>query len=399
MSVFGIICEFNPIHLGHQHLIQTARRMGADTVVCVMSGNTTQRGEFAIFNKYIRAESAVRAGADLVLELPFPWCSSSAEGFARGGIGVLKHFADTVLFGSECGNLSLLKKAADIACTSEFRAEYQNALNDGQGAAKAYVDCLQKYEIESLFSNDLLGIAYLCAAKEQCAHLNFQTIQRIGAAYRKETLSEIEFPSALAIRQQWKNNQTSNIAQFLPKECTELFEQAAKNGELSSEKELESAFLSFFRLHNGDDFKDCLGAEGGLANRICTQARQSCSYDEWFKMLKTKRYTDAHIRRTMLACIADVRPEYEKDLPRYTTLLAMNEKGQQLLTKIKKTHSLPIVTKPADAPKDTVQYQLSERIDAVFTLSTPKKHPASYMLMQKPYIALTDIFEDKMQHF
>ena len=386
MPVFGIICEFNPIHLGHQHLMTRAREMGADTIVCVMSGNTTQRGEFAIFNKYLRAEAAVRAGADLVLELPFPWCSASAEGFARGGIGVLKHFADTVLFGSECGDLAHLQQAANLAHSSEFRKEYQNALNDGEGAAKAYSDCLTKHGISLLSSNDLLGVAYLCAAKEQCADLRFQTIQRIGAAYRTETLSSTEFPSALAIRQQWKNNQNSNTEQFLPPECIELFQNAIQKGEISSEKEFETAWLSFFRLHNGDYFKDCLGAEGGLANRICSIAKQSCSYEEWFETLKTKRYTDAHIRRTMLSCIVGVRPEFEKGLPQYTTLLAMNEKGQQLLSKIKKTTALSIVTKPADTPKDTVQYQLSEKIDALFTLSTQKKHPASYMLTQKPYV-------------
>lgn len=397
MSVFGIICEFNPIHLGHQHLINVARTMGADTVVCIMSGNTTQRGEFAIFNKYLRAEAAVRAGADLVLELPFPWCSSSAEGFARGGIGVLRHFADTVLFGSECGDLSILEQAADIACSSEFRQNYQQALNDGQGAAKAYADCLKQYGIPSLSSNDLLGVAYLCAAKEQHTNMTFQTIQRIGASYKKETISEMEFPSALAIRQLWKNDPNADMEQFLPKECIAIFQNAIENGERSMEKELETAWLSFFRLHTGEDLKAYLGADGGLANRLCAMAKQSCSFEAWFDSLKTKRYTDAHIRRTMLACIAGVRPEYEKALPQYTTLLAMNSKGKQLLSRIKRKNSFPIITKPADAPRNTIQYQLTETIDSLFTLSTTQKHSASYMLTQKPYIALDGI-KDSVQY-
>ena len=386
MPVFGIICEFNPIHLGHQYLLHTAKEMGADTVVCVMSGNTTQRGEWATCHKYLRAEAAVRAGADLVLELPFPWCSSAAEGFARGGIGVLRHFADTVLFGSECGDLSLLQRAADVATSPDFRQTYQQALTDGQGAAKAYADCLAAYGIPPLSSNDLLGVAYLCAAKEQNADLAFQTVQRQGAAYRADTLSDTEFPSALAIRQLWKQERFSETERFLPKECTELFRTAIQNGELTSEKEWDTAWLSFFRLHQGTELAPYAGAEGGLANRICATAKQACDFDSWFQAMKTKRYTDAHIRRTMLACITGVPSECEKELPQYTTLLAMNEKGQELLSKIKRTKPFPIVTKPADAPKDTTQYRLTETVDGLFALSTKQKHPAAYMMTQKPYV-------------
>ena len=114
MSVFGIVSEFNPFHLGHEYLIRSARDMGADSVVCVMSGNATQRGELAITDKYTRAEAALCGGADLVLELPFPWSSASAESFALAGISVLNSFCDTVIFGSECGDIELLKKIAEL---------------------------------------------------------------------------------------------------------------------------------------------------------------------------------------------------------------------------------------------------------------------------------------------
>ena len=89
MSIFGIVSEFNPFHLGHEYLISCAKEMGADAVVCVMSGNATQRGELSIVDKYLRAEAAVCGGADLVLELPFPWSSASAEGFASAAIHIL----------------------------------------------------------------------------------------------------------------------------------------------------------------------------------------------------------------------------------------------------------------------------------------------------------------------
>ena len=107
--VTGIICEFNPFHKGHQYLLRRAREHGAETVVCAMSGNFVQRGDFAVADKFARAEMAVRCGADLVLELPTPWAMAGAETFARGGVELLaKAGCDTLAFGSECGDLTAL---------------------------------------------------------------------------------------------------------------------------------------------------------------------------------------------------------------------------------------------------------------------------------------------------
>ena len=63
----GIVCEFDPLHRGHARRLSHARALGADTVVCAMSGSFTQRGSFAALSKTARAEMAVRCGADLVL--------------------------------------------------------------------------------------------------------------------------------------------------------------------------------------------------------------------------------------------------------------------------------------------------------------------------------------------
>jgi len=386
MSVFGIVCEFNPIHRGHQYLIETAKAMGADAVVCVMSGMTTQRGEFAVTDPYLRAEAAVRAGADLVLELPFPWCSASAEGFAQGGIAVLRHFADTVLFGSECGDLATLTRAAEIASSPTFRKAYQTALVNGEGAARAYCDCLAQCGIPPLSSNDLLGVAYLRAAMEQNAPLTFRTVKRAGAAYTDDTLKSDSLPSALAIRRLWAEGRFEETVGALPDGCSDLFRNALAKGELTSDRELDPIWLSFFRLHNGEDLTDFLGAEGGLAHRICAAARHARSAEELLDAIKTKRYTDAHLRRTMLYCLAHVRAEDVRAQPEYTTLLAANERGRALLAKARKESAFPVVTKPADAPKETAQFRATERICGIFALATEAKRPASYMRTKKPYM-------------
>ena len=117
MRVFGIICEYNPFHRGHKWQIDELRRLVGEeecAVVCAMSGDFVQRGDFAVERAHARAEAAVYGGADLVLELPLPWAISSAEGFARGGVSILAAtgVVDTLVFGSECGNAAKLQRAA-----------------------------------------------------------------------------------------------------------------------------------------------------------------------------------------------------------------------------------------------------------------------------------------------
>ena len=199
MSVFGIVCETNPIHNGHKHLITSARENGADAIVCVMSGNTVQRGEFAIADKYLRAEALLSCGADLVLELPFPWSTSSAEYFARASIQLLREFCDTVIFGSECGNIDLLERAADFAYCPDFKEKYNKRLSSGEGAAAAYFDMLNEATGASLSSNDLLGVEYIKAAKVLAADIKFITIPRQGDDYASTKIKNVKFSTDLSI--------------------------------------------------------------------------------------------------------------------------------------------------------------------------------------------------------
>ena len=200
MSVFGIVSEFNPFHLGHEYLIRSARDMGAESVVCVMSGNATQRGELAITDKYTRAEAALCGGADLVLELPFPWSSASAESFAFAGISVLSSFCDTVIFGSECGDIELLRRVAEFTSSPEFKERYTALLTNGEQSAAAYAALVGEVSSTALSSNDLLGVEYIKAAKTLGVDLNFVTVKREGSAYRSAEMSSGDFDSAMAIR-------------------------------------------------------------------------------------------------------------------------------------------------------------------------------------------------------
>lgn len=384
MSTFGIVCEFNPLHRGHQVLLDKARALGADRIVCVMSGNTLQRGEFAVADAHVRAEAAVRCGADLVLELPFPWCSSSAEHFSRAAIAILKDFCDTVIFGSECGDLEKLTRAAKIAASEAFRKEYYERLSSGAPAAEAYFDLFLKYEIDDLHSNDLLGIEYLRAANELSADLSFVTVRREGAAYVQEELLGEELPSAMAIRRLWTEGRFDEADAYLPPASAEIFSR--ERGSWISKEALDRVVISCFRLHDGSDFSEVVGAEGGLVNRICEAARSSRSIAELLERVKTKRYTDARLRRQLLFCLAGVTPEVLSSLPQYTTLLAASEQGRALLSNTRKQERISIITRLGDAPKDAPQLLLGERISSLVALSMSPIADDDWQYRKVPYL-------------
>ena len=132
MRAAGIIVEYNPLHSGHLRLLEAGRAaLGPDTaIVCVMSGNFVQRGDFALLRKHARARAAVESGADLVLELPLPWAVSSAEGFADGGVRALAAtgLVDHLLFGSECGDAAALERVAAALLTLDFRDRLRREL-------------------------------------------------------------------------------------------------------------------------------------------------------------------------------------------------------------------------------------------------------------------------------
>ena len=117
MKTVGIICEYNPLHLGHAKQFQMIRdRLGEDTViVCLMSGNFVQRGAPAIIDKTLRAKAAVCCGADLVLELPITCALSSAEGFAVGGVRILGSFCDYLCFGAEVVQINIFHTTSQLS--------------------------------------------------------------------------------------------------------------------------------------------------------------------------------------------------------------------------------------------------------------------------------------------
>ena len=385
MRNIGIVCEFNPLHNGHKRILDYARELGAERVVCVMSGNATQRGELAVLDKYTRAKAAIASGADLVLELPYPYCSASAEYFARAAVSILAGFCDTLLFGSECGDIEQIKNAAELAASEDFREEYRRRISDGEGSAAVYFDMLGRAG-QNFSSNDLLGVEYVRAIGELGSRMTPVTLKREGADYNDDRIDGASYPSATAIRKMWQELGFEESAKHMPRAAYEIYEKAYFEGEMCDVYQLSRAILMYFRLRSPEDLQSYAECEGGIANRLCSLAHECSSLEEFYEKLSTKRYTDAKLRRALLFSLTEIKRELLCSLPEYTTLLAADAKGRELLSAQRKSGGIKVVTKPADEPARSGQTEASRRLDAIFTLAKMQPNASGEYLKRGAYI-------------
>ncbi len=397
MKTVGIICEYNPYHAGHARQLSAARReTGADVVIAIMSEHTTQRGELAVADGYVRAQAALRCGADLVIGLPFPYSSSPAEFFALGGVRILNALgADTLHFGSESGDIEALTAAANRLYSPEFfdaLTQYQQAHPECgimQCRAAVYEQCYGAPIPDG--SNDLLAMAYLAALNTTGSSLRPLTIKRRGQTYNDITTPLVgQYPSATALRALWQTGGLESLRPHLPSPVLECLEMAMAQGLAPLDIDrLTPAVLAFFRTANADDLARCVDMERGLATRLIEASKGATAPDEFFSLAATKRYTTARLRRAVLFGLCSVRPEDLRVPPAYVRLLAASIKGCEYLSSIRKTCLLPILTKPADVPTSPEaqrQRAIEERLESLVTLTYPTPKPASYLVKQHPTI-------------
>lgn len=203
MRSIGIICEYNPFHNGHLRQLRLAREQAGEdcALICLMSGNYVQRGEPALFPKSLRAEAALRCGADLVLELPLTAALSSAEGFAAGGVRILSALGcDLLCFGTETEELAALRRSAEANLDPAFDALLRRELESGSSYAAARQRALTALGAgEGVSSpNDILAVEYLKALLRQNSPMQPLPIRRPGSYHAREI--DAENPSATALR-------------------------------------------------------------------------------------------------------------------------------------------------------------------------------------------------------
>ena len=383
MKIVGLITEYNPFHAGHLYHMQQARELtGADYCVVLMSGSFVQRGEPAIFDKYLRTKTALLAGADLVLEIPAAFSTASAHEFAAYGVALLSAIGvDAVVFGSECGQIEILKQAA-YALNHES-AEFQERLRKGvkagltypQARAKALgetqaggtrVENVEDFHANTDVSNshiwssilnspnNILGIEYLRAAEDLHSPMEFYTISREGSGYHEDTLADANFPSASAIRGIIRNSLSKDkdlldiLASHLP-----AVTHPAYTGAVPVFVEDFSGLLNATVLQMQATFSIAdLSPE--LAARLTKPPYFPLSFEERIQALKTRQLTYTRVSRALLHLVLGMR---EEDISRwkdegyalYARILGFRRQSSPLLSCLHKKSSIPLITKMADA--------------------------------------------------
>ncbi len=397
MKTAAIISEYNPFHTGHEYQIRKIReKFGEDTaIIAIMSGNYTQRAELALLAKQHRAKCAVLGGVNLVLELPFPFSSASAEFFARSGVRIADAIGvvDFLSFGSECGDVEILKNAAKVTQSDAYRSEFCALATDKTIGYPKKCEIAYKNaggtDNFTFTSNNILAIEYIKAIDSLCAKLSIHTLQRVGADYNDTALGSSGYPSAMAIRQSLSNG--GAITDYVPSYCHEILQQCICDGELPTDIErLSSALISHLRLNPpmpNDDYHD---ANDGLYNRLYNASREASNISSLFELTETKAYTKARFRRAAWNIFFGVTSSDVKMLPRYTQVLAMDDVGMLLLKKTRRLTEIPILTKPSatsSLPEDAKrQKELSDKADSVYELSKPNPKTARNVFTFTPFI-------------
>lgn len=347
MNIAAIISEYNPFHNGHKYHIEKTRELGATHVVAVMSPNFVQRGECAVFDKFVRANIAVRNGVDLVIELPTGYALSCAENFALGAVKLINSLGcvDFLSFGSENGDLSLLEKVSKLDETEVIKELIQTNLSKGISFPKARADAFEKIHSKEIGEvlkkpNNLLAIEYLKAMGKTKSSYNAVTIKRKGAEHDSEISSD-KIASASYIRENL--SQSSIISQkFVPCNAFEKYmEEICKKNAPVFLKNAEKAIIYKLRSMNREDFYRVSDISEGIENRIIHAANNCTSLEELFEQIKNKRYTMARIKRIICCVFNDISSRIQKEDPPYIRVLAFNERGREILKRMNDTATLP----------------------------------------------------------
>lgn len=377
MKTTAVICEYNPFHRGHKLQIDGIKERG-NAVISIMSGGFVQRGAPALFDKYVRAEAAVRMGADLVLELPYPYCCSAAEFFAFGGVSVADSLGvvDELCFGSECGDIKLLTEISGRLTSDSFARKLREARADASNRELAFAPLRDKiyremYGNELLSSpNDILGIEYISA-------LNRLGSKIVPFTYRREAGY-----SATSARMMIEGDDFGMV----PEGVDRVMMYAPRY----SFKYAERAVLAFYRTAEPEKLKDFEGMTNGMAERLVKNALESISMDDFTCRMESKAHTNAKVRRCILHGMTGVTAGMLREKPMYTQVLACGSMGRDLIRRIKKQGDISLLTKPADyTALDNVAREQAEfniKAEGLLTLMCREAKPAAEFIKKSPFI-------------
>ena len=381
MKTVGLITEYNPFHNGHAYHIEKAKMLtGADRVIVVMSGDFVQRGAPAVMPKHLRAESALLSGASLIIELPVCFATGSAEYFAQGSISLLNQLGciDSICFGSECGDLHLLKEIAQILADEpiEYQTALKQALKEGASFPAARQEALNIYSdkySEILASpNNILGIEYLKALAKIHSKMEPFTIKRIGAGYHDMDIDG-QFSSATAIRsdiyQLADVNSSSesipltHIQTQVPSSCHELMKKNYQTRYPVKSDDFSLLLKAKLLSETADSLSHYLDMSPELANRILRLRNNYLSFEQFCDLLKTKELTRSRISRSFIHVLLGITNDWltaMKAPAPYARILGFRRDHADLLGILKRTSDIPLITSPARTVLADTAYQMLE---------------------------------------
>jgi len=355
--ILGIISEYNPFHNGHLYQLQKSKKLvNPDYSVCIMSGNFSQRGVPSLVDKWSKAEMAIKAGFDMVIELPTVYSISSAENFAEGAIKILSSFSDVTLsFGSEIGSMAVLDQFADIFYREpkEYLLILKHELEKGLSYPKArenailfYLQDVKKYSNILSSPNNVLAIEYLKAIKKLKSRIFPITVKRIGTDYNSLAVNG-NIASATAIRKLLYNKKS--IKKYVPAYSYEIIKSNLKMGKiLYTLKTYEKEIIFKLRTMSLTEILNLQDVSEGLENAIKKAANSCNNIEELVNSIKSKRYTLSRIQRILLYALlnitkTDIIDSY-KAKP-YVRVLGISEKGKYLLSEMNsKKFKNPVIT-------------------------------------------------------
>lgn len=355
----GIVCEYNPFHLGHAYQINCIRQaFGPDTrIVCAMSGQFVQRGAPALLDKSLRAGAAVACGADLVLELPVTTSLSSAEGFATGAISILSTICDTLCCGAETADRETIFTAARALLSPAFSEALRQSLSRGKSFPAARQKALEQLGIPALTGpNDLLAVEYAKAILCRNSTMDLFPIHRIGSYHAREL--DQPMPSATAIREAALTGRPWHGA--VPEAALPYL----ANGTLHTLQAGERAVLYRLRTMTDAEFEELPYGSEGLWRKLMHESRRQEKLEDILIAVKSKRYTRTRLDRMVLCAFLGISGEMLTVPASYIRVLAFSEAGRMLLSRHKRF--LPF-RNPGE-PGEGIVWELEKRAGDVYGL-------------------------------
>lgn len=395
MTVVGLITEYNPFHNGHKYHLEEAKRVtGADYVIVVMSGNFVQRGAPAMMDKYSRARMALNNGADLVFEIPVCYATGSAEYFAHGAVALLDKLGivDYLCFGSESGDITLLKESSHLLISSQLAIEssVKEFMKEGDSYPVARAKALKQSMLHSGRNhedladflskpNNILGIEYIKALSNLFSSIKPATITRQAANYHDPSLSletftklsscdsnlkafyeveEVAISSATAIRNSIKDKQEftngDHIKRSIPPDVYEFIRNNYQKTFPIIEEDFSSVIKYKLSSENAEQLKAYVDISGDLADRLANLQDFNMSILELCQHIKTKNVTLTRINRALCHSLLNIKKEtFEQYKDNgyifYARVLGIKKASSHLLRQITKMEKIPIITKVSKA--------------------------------------------------